>query len=227
MRRTKSEALETRSALLDAAERVFYEKGVSQTTLTDIAKAAGVTRGAIYWHFADKAALFDAMQERGRLPQDFFALPKDEGALCNPLASLHRMSLEALGHLASNERSQRVCSIMLLRCEFVGEMADVLERMRRADEAMNASILATFELAESRALLQRQWDAKTASQAFTCSMTGLIVEWFRSEQSFDVVRTGESLLNALFASFTAVSKVGDDCHGIRFETNRMPLVSAQ
>ena len=57
-RRTKADAQITRSALLDAAELLFDERGVSRTSLADIAQAAGTTRGAIYWHFADKAALF-------------------------------------------------------------------------------------------------------------------------------------------------------------------------
>jgi len=43
VRRTKEEALETRNRILDAAEHVFYEKGVSRTSLADIAQTAGVT----------------------------------------------------------------------------------------------------------------------------------------------------------------------------------------
>ena len=46
-RRTKEDALATRTALLDAAERVFLQRGVSRTSLADIAQAAGVTRGAL------------------------------------------------------------------------------------------------------------------------------------------------------------------------------------
>ena len=57
VRRTKDEALETRNRILDAAERVFGESGVSRTSLEDVASAAGVTRGAIYWHFKDKSDL--------------------------------------------------------------------------------------------------------------------------------------------------------------------------
>ena len=68
VRRTKEEALETRNLLLDVAERVFNEKGVSRTSLADIAEAAGLTRGAIYWHFKNKSDLFDAMMERVTLP---------------------------------------------------------------------------------------------------------------------------------------------------------------
>ena len=69
-RRTKDEAVETRNQILDAAERIFGERGVSRTSLTDIAQAADVTRGAIYWHFKDKADLFNAMMERVTLPME-------------------------------------------------------------------------------------------------------------------------------------------------------------
>jgi TetR/AcrR family acrAB operon transcriptional repressor len=67
-RRTKEEAAATRDSILDAAEKLFVEQGVSRTTLQHIASAAGVTRGAIYWHFDDKGALFNAMMERATLP---------------------------------------------------------------------------------------------------------------------------------------------------------------
>jgi TetR/AcrR family acrAB operon transcriptional repressor len=67
-RRTKEEALATRNRLLDAAELLFQAQGVSQTTLQQIAQQAGATRGAIYWHFKDKADLFNAMMERVILP---------------------------------------------------------------------------------------------------------------------------------------------------------------
>ena len=65
---TKQEAQITRERLLDAAERVFEARGVARTSLAEIAQAAGVTRGALYWHFKDKAALFNAMLDRVALP---------------------------------------------------------------------------------------------------------------------------------------------------------------
>ena len=67
-RRTKEEAQETRGRILDAAESVFHEKGVAHSSLAEIAQVAGVTRGAIYWHFKDKADLFEAMMDRVTLP---------------------------------------------------------------------------------------------------------------------------------------------------------------
>src|SRR6188768_1126937 len=67
-RRSKEDALATRHALLDAAEHVFLAQGVAGTSLNDIAQAAGTTRGAIYWHFKDKADLFNAMMDRVAMP---------------------------------------------------------------------------------------------------------------------------------------------------------------
>jgi len=59
VRKTKEEALRTRQLLIDAAIQQFALRGVANTTLTDIADAAGVTRGAIYWHFSSKSPLFN------------------------------------------------------------------------------------------------------------------------------------------------------------------------
>lgn len=48
----------TRAALLAAATRLFAEKGYEATSTEEILAAAGLTRGALYHHFADKRALF-------------------------------------------------------------------------------------------------------------------------------------------------------------------------
>ncbi|TMR88150.1 TetR/AcrR family transcriptional regulator [Nonomuraea basaltis] len=58
MRRTAEEAAETRNALLRAALAVFAERGYAAATLAGIAARAGVTRGAAYHHFTDKATLY-------------------------------------------------------------------------------------------------------------------------------------------------------------------------
>ena len=86
VRKTKEEARETRNRILDAAEQVFYDKGVSRTSLADIAAQAGVTRGAIYWHFANKGDLFTAMFDRVLLPLDELSAAMGEST--DPLARL-------------------------------------------------------------------------------------------------------------------------------------------
>ena len=58
MRKTKAEAQKTREQLLQSALDTFLENGVSRTSLAAIARNAGVTRGALYWHFKNKEDLF-------------------------------------------------------------------------------------------------------------------------------------------------------------------------
>ena len=63
-RRTQAERSETtRAALMGAARRLFTEKGYASTNREEIAAGAGVTRGALYHHFASKEALFRAVVE--------------------------------------------------------------------------------------------------------------------------------------------------------------------
>ena len=57
----------TREALIEAATGLFVERGFSGTALADVASAAQVTGGAVYHHFADKRALFEAVLERFEL----------------------------------------------------------------------------------------------------------------------------------------------------------------
>jgi AcrR family transcriptional regulator len=61
MRRTAEDTAATRAALVDAALFAFARDGVDRATLAGIAEAAGVTRGAVYHHFADKEALLGAV----------------------------------------------------------------------------------------------------------------------------------------------------------------------
>lgn len=60
-RKTKEEAAETRINILMAALDLFAEKGYSRTTLLNVARRIGMTRGAVYWHFDNKEALLAAL----------------------------------------------------------------------------------------------------------------------------------------------------------------------
>ncbi|MBK8578736.1 MAG: TetR family transcriptional regulator [Candidatus Accumulibacter sp.] len=91
VRRTRDEALATREALLDAAERVFCASGVTRATLGDVASAAGVTRGAV-WHFRDKGELFGAMCSRATLPMQSRLEQAADGDGDDAIATLREVS---------------------------------------------------------------------------------------------------------------------------------------
>ena len=62
-KRTHAEALQTKKRILAAAQKIFTERGFAKASLSDIAREANVTRGAIYWHFSNKSELLAALME--------------------------------------------------------------------------------------------------------------------------------------------------------------------
>lgn len=123
-RRTKEAARQTRQQILAAARRTFCERGVSATGLDHIAQAAGVTRGAIYWHFANKEALFQAMREEAFLPH----LHHSDSLLLDdlqtpPLERLHRFLMQLVEQWTRCESLREVLEIVVFKCEYVGPMS--------------------------------------------------------------------------------------------------------
>ncbi|WP_423457618.1 TetR family transcriptional regulator [Ottowia sp. VDI28] len=145
-RRTKEDAQATRTALLDAAERVFQLRGVSRTSLSDIAQAAGVTRGALYWHFKDKAALFNAMMERVTLPlEGGLCLSGAAAAAADPVAEMRQGLVHALRQIARDEQTRRVLEIATMMVEHIEELSAVRERHLQAQREHVERLRTTLE----------------------------------------------------------------------------------
>ena len=130
VRRTKADADATRNSLLDAAELLFQAHGVSRTSLNDIAVAAGTTRGAIYWHFKDKADLFNAMMDRATLPMEetLVCMGTQAHSLEDPLQALRSSLLDALSRISHDAQVRRVFEVATLQVEYNEEMRAVRER---------------------------------------------------------------------------------------------------
>src|SRR5690606_37316517 len=128
VRRTKDDAEATRNSLLDAAERVFYDKGVARASLNEIALAAGATRGAIYWHFKDKADLFNAMMDRVTLPLEGACRAGESAQCAGPLQRLRMVIAQLLASVEQDAHTRRVFEIAMYRVEYVTELSGVRER---------------------------------------------------------------------------------------------------
>jgi len=198
-RRTKEDALATRHQLLDAAERVFAEKGVSRTSLNDIALAAGASRGAIYWHFRNKADLFNAMMERATLPmeQDLQQVGHEPGQ--DPLAELRRSIADAMHRIATDERTRRVFEVATLKVEYVDELMAVRARHRR----VQADNMLQMERSLQAALDQRALSlpAATVAQGLYALLVGLIHSWLLSPETFGLEAAAEASVRAYLAGW--------------------------
>lgn len=194
VRRTKADAQATRTSILDAAEQVFERQGVSRSSLQDIASAAGVTRGAVYWHFQDKADVFNAMMERAKLPLEEAAQQLEACTALRPLERLRQMLGIKLQRLATDPQMQRVFTIATLKMEYVDELQAVQERYREAVSEHLATI--------ARALQGAGIDPRHAVGVHAL-MLGLIHAWTLAPDSFDIAADGGRAIDTHLAGLIA------------------------
>jgi TetR/AcrR family transcriptional regulator, acrAB operon repressor len=198
VRRTKEEALETRSSILDAAERVFFEKGVSRTSLADIAQAAGVTRGAIYWHFANKGDLFTEMFDRVLLPLDELKAASINPEEADPLGRLVEICTLCVRDTAADPRRRRVFDILFLKCEFVEEMGPVMARYQTNMREGLRKIEAGLRNAISKGQMPADLDTKLAAAMLHAFVGGLLRDMLLLPGATDFELHARQMVEGLF-----------------------------
>lgn len=198
MRRTKEDSEKTRQTILDSAEALFLAHGVSNTSLEEIARNAGVTRGAVYWHFENKAHLFNEMLSQVRLPPEQLALRLSGCDGRDPLQSLFELCVEVVENLARQEQKRRILTILMQRCEFTEELHDALLRHNAFIRQFIDLSEQLFARAECRARLLPGITPTIASRAVHAMFHGLISDWLRDPQLFDPLRDTRQLLGSLF-----------------------------
>ncbi|MEO3989687.1 multidrug efflux transporter transcriptional repressor AcrR [Pseudocitrobacter cyperus] len=200
-RKTKQEALATRQHILDVALKLFSQQGVSSTSLVDIARAAGVTRGAIYWHFKDKSDLFGEIWELsessiGDLENEYRVKFPDD-----PLSVLREILVYILEATVVEERRRLMMEIIFHKCEFVGEMAVLQQAQRnlcmesydRIEQVLNdcisAQMLPAKLLTRRAAILMRSY------------VSGIMENWLFAPGSFDLKKEARDYVAILLEMF--------------------------
>ncbi len=198
-RRTKEDALATRNALLDAAERLFQQQGVSGTSLQHIAAAAGASRGAVYWHFRDKADLFNAMMERVALPMESALQQPPSSAPADPLPQLRAALLNALHRTASDPQTRRVFEVATQKVEYVAAMGKVRERHLASRQQALARMKQALQAAARSRGLRLGMPALAAARGLHALVDGLIQNWLLDPDSFALEPAGRQAIDAYLA----------------------------
>lgn len=203
VRRTKEASLVTRERLLDAAEALFRDHGVTRTSLADVAKRAGMTRGAVYWHFRDKADLFRALFERATLPLEADFARVDAVAGTHPLAALRCASIAALRRLAADSRTQNVFEIVFHKCELVDDLTG-LATTRRVDRGHCIEQIAdVMRRAVDAGELPADTDPTLAAHGVHATMVGIMHEWVLDPAAYDLAAAAPALVEMIVAGLRA------------------------
>ncbi len=198
-RKTKEDALVTRDRILDAAELVFERRGVSRCSLHEIAQAAGVTRGAIYWHFENKADLANAMFQRVTLPlEEAISRSADPDAV-DPVLEVRNSLLNALRKTAACPRVQRVFVIKMQKVEYVDELLAVRDKRVNTRVGLIDQVAVGLKRAMAEGRLDRRVPARASAIALHALTSGLIENWLLDPSAFDLAKVGEQALDAYLA----------------------------
>ncbi|MBA8500687.1 multidrug efflux transporter transcriptional repressor AcrR [Escherichia fergusonii] len=200
-RKTKQQALETRQHILDVALRLFSQQGVSSTSLAEIAKAAGVTRGAIYWHFKNKSDLFSEIWELsessiGELELEYQAKFPDD-----PLSVLREILVYILEAIVTEERRRLLMEIIFHKCEFVGEMAVVQQAQRNLCVESYDRIEQTLRHCITAKMLPEDLLTRRAAIIMRGYISGLMESWLFAPQAFDLKKEARDYVAVLLEMY--------------------------
>lgn len=196
MRKTKTEAQKTRQHLLDAALEVFWRDGVTRASLQAIAQEAGVTRGALYWHFKNKEDLFETLFEQQYA--DFFAAFNDQTLRDNQDVWTHlQHNLTTMFEtLATRESKHKFCNVMFSKCEQTAGNETITELACRYHRLFQKQIAYALQLSREQGRLPENTDIKLAAIYLESSLVGLIKIWIDEPERFDLIAKSKRVIAA-------------------------------
>ncbi|MCL7930414.1 TetR family transcriptional regulator [Halomonas llamarensis] len=197
MSRRKADAERTRETILDAAETTFLAQGVSRTTLAHIAQAAGVTRGAIYWHFEDKAALFDALLERVRLPLDEIVDDTTLRLGTTPIDCLREIAQRSLAGICHDLPLQRAATIVLHRCEKLEDDHPRICMITRLSEHAEVRVEQLFKQVQLAGNLRTDLTPTSARRQFHGFLIGVCFDWLQDPQQYSLADEYNGIIETL------------------------------
>ena len=198
MRKTKEDADITKQSILDAAVILFSEHGVAKTSLEKIAKAANVTRGAVYWHFANKQEIFEALHDQLHFP--FIQMITDglDADSPNAIAQLQDVCVELLIDLEQDETKQKIATLFLLRCDYSGEFAQSKDRYNEKKKQKHITLSRYFDKAIKQGVLPTNTDSLLLTIGISAYLRGIVVEYLEDPNVFSLQVNAKKLIGMFF-----------------------------
>ena len=206
-RKTKEEALKTYHLLLDSSAELFHKQGIAATTLHDIAKHAGMTRGAIYWHFENKGDVIKALWERDAAPifSHFIELLKAD-ADGNQATHFKSTLKDMFNSVLKDPKASQALRIVLNSSEFTTEQSDLQSFLDTKALLFYETILTAVKKLDTLQFINKKYDATFIAGALWSYLHGLIHINMRTEvHAFDLTTDSDPLIDLFVDGFLVVS----------------------
>jgi TetR/AcrR family transcriptional regulator, acrAB operon repressor len=203
-RKTKEETQATRDGILDAAEACFHELGVAGTTLEKIGARAGFSRGAVYWHFKNKAEVLAAVMQRCRVPFMQKLELASSSSRDTPVLDLRCVLYNAWRELEDSNRLRGLLEIML-RNDLSNESQSLRDAHVDGFRDTHALMTSVFERAASLDQLRPGIDPELAARMLHITMSGVLYTAIFHPGSVGMTRDGLIALDTTLAALVRES----------------------
>ncbi len=201
-RKTKEEAAATRKALLEAALIVFSQKGYAAASLEEIAEHAGVSRGAIYWHFHSKAELYNTLvEETSARTENVIRQGIREG---HGHLDTHRRIMIGLLVLMEDDATYRaVQELVLFKTEITPELEEGIRIKAAALRTVEARIAAALRAGIAAGEMRADLDPVIGARAALTYINGIIFTWLIDQQAFSLRQDAPALVDVFLRGIAA------------------------
>ncbi len=183
--------------LLMAARALFVSQGYRHTTVDEIAEAAHLTKGAVYFYFRNKEALLDALLDRietivvGGMTERIAAA--GPGAAQRLVAFMHGQARLGV------ESPEDVLLLVLMSLEFGGTGGAVEARIRSIYDRLYKAIESIIALGKRRGEFRSDLRTREQAAIVMALHDGTFLEWYRRRQALG----GAELVRALRTTMLA------------------------
>ena len=196
-RRTKEDAAKTRQVILQSALELISEKGFSQTSLDAIAKNAGVTRGAVYWHFQNKNELFSILLKEWMSPT--YGLIEQYLVGQEPtLENLKRYMISWFQQVEEDQYLGTLYDIIFHKVEQVGETKALIDSLNQDFEENMDNLKIYLQFLQAKQQISESSDVDVLAVMIHSFMIGTVSNWL-SKRSYSLAESSEKMVNMFFA----------------------------
>ncbi|MBM4270175.1 MAG: TetR/AcrR family transcriptional regulator [Deltaproteobacteria bacterium] len=187
-----------KGGILLTAIDCFTRHGYAGTSIDRIARAAGVTKGALYYHFRDKEQLlFEAVKERiGAF--ESYVLGKVE-PIADPAKSLRAIARICAENAATDNHRRFILTLMVEALDtnvtLSGEFREMLRRFRSFHRHLIRS-------GQESGLFRNDVDASAAAETFVGGILGAEVQFYQDPEAIDVRSSLETHVDQFLAWLT-------------------------
>ncbi len=186
MRRTKEAAAATREQLLQAALHCFRSQGYSATTLDDIARQAGTTRGAIHWHFGNKVELFNTLvRESYARASAIFSEIYATGER-SPVLQLRQLLIRWLSYAEEDADFRAMLELLTLKTEIGPELATGLQENVQGQQRSQAYFADLIRKGIAAGEIRPEVKPERAALALLGMINGITSLWLMDSSAFSL-----------------------------------------